>query len=134
MANILEYIKENGNLTLDEKKFNEVDNLIFSRLSYLPFESIELDEKETFESIYKKMNSVNINEYNMKQDKELIELVGTCNRYKELIVTDYYFSRDEKKEKQFVAITIHLGNGELYVSYGIVIATNCFSFFSSLEK
>ena len=26
MANILEYIKENGNLTLDEKKFNEIDN------------------------------------------------------------------------------------------------------------
>ena len=118
MANILEYIKENGNLTLDEKKFNEIDNLIFSRLSYLPFESIKLEEKENFESIYKKLKSVKINEFNMEQDKELIELVGTCNRYKNLIVTDYYFSRDEKKEKQFVAITIHLENGELYLSYG----------------
>lgn len=118
MANILDYIRELGNNTFQKVKLNEIDNLIFSRLSYLPFESIKLEEKETFESIYKKMNSVNINEYNMKQDKELIELVGTCNRYKNLIVTDYYFSRDEKKEKQFVAITIHLENGELYLSYG----------------
>ena len=118
MANIFEYIKEKGNLTLNQEKFNEIDNLIFSRFSYLPFESIELDEKETFESLYKKLKKIKIDEFNMEQDKELIELVGTCNRYKNLIVTDYYFSRDEKKEKQFVAITIHLGNGELYVSYG----------------
>ena len=98
MANILDYIRELGNNTFQKVKLNEIDNLIFSRLSYLPFESIKLEEKETFESIYKKMNSVNINEYNMKQDKELIELVGTCNRYKNLIVTDYYFSRDERKK------------------------------------
>ena len=118
MANILDYIRKIGNNTFQEIKFNEVDNLIFSRLSYLPFESIKLEEKENFESIYKKMNSVNIDEFNMKQDKELIDLVGTCNRYKNLIVTDYYFSRDEEKEMQFIAITIHLDNEELYLSYG----------------
>ena len=118
MANILDYIRKIGNNTFQEIKFNEVDSLIFSRLSYLPFESIKLEEKENFESIYKKMNSVNIDEFNMKQDKELIDLVGTCNRYKNLIVTDYYFSRDEKKEMQFIAITIHLDNEELYLSYG----------------
>ena len=54
MANILDYIRKIGNNTFQEIKFNEVDNLIFSRLSYLPFESIKLEEKENFESIYKK--------------------------------------------------------------------------------
>lgn len=110
MANIFEYIKEKGNLTLNQEKFNEVDNLIFSRLSYLPFESIKLEEKETFESLYKKLKKIKIDEFNMKQDKELILLVGTSNRYKNLIVTDYYFSRDEKKEMQFIAITIRVFN------------------------
>lgn len=118
MANILEYIKENQNLSLENEEFNEVDNLIFSRLSYLPFESIELEEKETFESIYKKLRTVKIEKFNMKEDKELIELVGTSSRYKDLIMTDYYFSRDEEKEKQFVAITIHIDNEKIYVSYG----------------
>ena len=29
MANILDYIKENGNITFQEEQFNEIDNLIF---------------------------------------------------------------------------------------------------------
>ena len=117
MANILEYIKEYGNITFQEEKFNEIDNLIFSRLSYLPFEDIKIEEKETFETIAQKLKDIDIKKFNMKKDKELIKLVGKSNRYKDLLVTDYYFSRDDKKEKQFVAITIHLENEEIYISY-----------------
>ena len=118
MANILEYIKEYGNITFQEEKFNEIDNLIFSRLSYLPFEDIKIEEKETFETIANKLKDIEIKKFIMKNDKELIKLVGKSNRYKDLLVTDYYFSRDDKKEKQFVAITIHLENDEIYISYG----------------
>ena len=118
MANILDYINENGNITFEEEKFNEIDNLIFSRLSYLPFEDIKIEEKETFETIANKLKDIEIKKFIMKNDKELIKLVGKSNRYKDLLVTDYYFSRDDKKEKQFVAITIHLENDEIYISYG----------------
>ena len=118
MANILDYIKENGNITFQEEQFNEIDNLIFSRLSYLPFEDIKIEEKETFETIANKLKDIEIKKFIMKNDKELIKLVGKSNRYKDLLVTDYYFSRDDKKEKQFVAITIHLENDEIYISYG----------------
>ena len=118
MANMLDYIKENGNTAFQEEKFNEIDNLIFSRLSYLPFEEIKIEEKETFEIIAQKLQDIDIKKFNMKKDKELIKLVGKSNRYKDLLVTDYYFSRDDKKEKQFVAITIHLENEEMYISYG----------------
>ena len=45
MANMLDYIKENGNITFQEEQFNEIDNLIDSRLSYLPFEDIKIEEK-----------------------------------------------------------------------------------------
>lgn len=117
MANMLDYIKENGNIAFQEEKFNEIDNLIFSRLSYLPFEDIKIEEKETFETIAQKLKDIDIKKFNMKKDKELIKLVGKSNRYKDLLVTDYYFSRDDKKEKQFVAITIHLENEEIYISY-----------------
>ena len=117
MANMLDYIKENGNITFQEEKFNEIDNLIFSRLSYLPFEDIKIEEEETFETIAQKLQDIDIKKFNMKKDKELIKLVGKSNRYKDLLVTDYYFSRDDKKEKQFEAITIHLENEEIYISY-----------------
>ena len=118
MANILDYIKENGKDTFKNKKINEVDNLIFARLSYLPFENIKMESKETLKTIVKKLEKINIEKFNMKKDKELLELVAKSNRYKNAEITDYYFSREDKKEKQFVAITIHLGNGEMYISYG----------------
>ena len=72
MANMLDYIKENGNTAFQEEKFNEIDNLIFSRLSYLPFEDIKIEEKETFKTIAQKLKDIDIKKFNMKKDKELI--------------------------------------------------------------
>lgn len=118
MANILDYIKQYKNETIQNMEFNEVDNLILSRLSYLPFENIKLEKQESLNSIAQKMKNIEEDKYNMKIDKELIKLVGNSQRFKDFIVTDYYFSRDEKEEKQFVAITIHLGDGIMYLSYG----------------
>ena len=96
MANTLDYIKENGNTAFQEEKFNEIDNLIFSRLSYLPFEDIKIEEKETFETIAQKLKDIDIKKFNMKKDKELIN--GKSNRYKDLLVTDYYFQEMTKKK------------------------------------
>ena len=46
MANILKYIKDYGNKTFYEMDFNEVDNLVFSSLSYLDFYGIVSENKE----------------------------------------------------------------------------------------
>lgn len=43
VANICDYIKWRGDITLEESEFNEIDNLVLSRLSYFPFD--ELIEK-----------------------------------------------------------------------------------------
>ena len=40
MANILDYIYWRGDLTFEERSFNEVDNLIFSELAYLKMDGI----------------------------------------------------------------------------------------------
>ena len=37
MANIIDYIHKYGDVRFENKKFNEVDNLIFSVLTYLDF-------------------------------------------------------------------------------------------------
>ena len=37
MANILEYLDWRGDLTLSERPFNEVDNLILAEICYLDF-------------------------------------------------------------------------------------------------
>lgn len=40
MSNILDYIKWRGDLTIQNDPFNEIDSLILSRFSYLPFDGI----------------------------------------------------------------------------------------------
>ena len=42
MANILEYIKWRGDLSLKDSSFNEIDNLILARLSYFYLDDILL--------------------------------------------------------------------------------------------
>lgn len=118
MANVLDYVLWRGDLTFEKSEFNELDNMIMSRLSYLPFEKITVNEVETIESIFEKFKRVDIKNFNMPNDKELIEKIGNSTRFKNLKVTDYYFNTDYKEEKQFSAITIHLKNGEVYLSYG----------------
>ena len=43
MKNIIDYIKEYGNLTLEEYPFNNVDSLILSQISYIKFENSTID-------------------------------------------------------------------------------------------
>ena len=45
MANIIEYVKWRGDLTIDQSRFNEIDSLILNRFSYFPFDDI-IEENE----------------------------------------------------------------------------------------
>lgn len=118
MSNILDYIAWRGDIELTNSKFNELDNIILSRFSYLPFEKIEIKENESIESLSKKFEKIDEDSFNMPDDKKLIKEIGMSERFKNLLVSDYYALTDYKKEKQFVAIVIHLGDGEMYLSYG----------------
>ena len=40
MANVCDYVKWRGDISLEQSKFNEIDNLILSRFSYFPFDKI----------------------------------------------------------------------------------------------
>lgn len=40
MGTILDYLKEYGDYSLEEKPFSEVDSLVISQLSYLKFDGI----------------------------------------------------------------------------------------------
>ena len=49
MANVCDYVKWRGDITLEQSKFNEIDNLILSRFSYFPFDKI-IEEKSFYEN------------------------------------------------------------------------------------
>ena len=118
MANINDYLLWRGDIELDSKyKFNEVDSMIMARVSYLRFDKIKMEEKETIETISNKMEVLDNEEFLYNGDKELIRNLGQSNRFKNMIVTDYIKTNEKETEKQFGAVTIHLSDKEMYISF-----------------
>ena len=117
MANIIDYIKWRGDITLNQTPINELDNIILARFSYLPFKDIELKSEETIQSIAYKMKDLEQEKYLWEDDKDFLQEIGKSERFKNLIATDYLEIFDESAEKQFAAITISLPNNTKYISY-----------------
>lgn len=118
MSNINDYLLWRGDLKLSKEfEFNEIDSMILARFSYLIFSRIKMNEKETIESIAIKMKDFDNEEFRYNGDKELITYLSQSKRFKDMQVTDFVEKNDKDVEKQFGAITIHLSNSEMYVSY-----------------
>ena len=67
--NIYDYIKWRGDLLIDDTHpLNEVDKLILSRISYLPFEHIKLSKRETLGKLCEKFIEVDKNKYLLEGD------------------------------------------------------------------
>ena len=118
MSNINDYLIWRGDIPINKEfKFNEVDDIILARFSYLIFDKIKMNTKETIESISKKMKDFPNDDFRYNGDKELITNLGISNRFKNMIVTDFVENSDKSIEKQFGAITVHISDKELYVSF-----------------
>ena len=118
MTNVHDYLLWRGDINFSkENLFNEVDSLVLARFSYLPFDKIDIKEGETIKELSKRLVEIDEKEFIYKGDKELATYIGTSLRFKDLVVTDFVKIDDLETEKQFGAITIHLPNNELYISY-----------------
>ena len=118
MTNIHDYLLWRGDISLSkEHPFNEVDSLVLARFSYLPLDKINRKEEETIEALSKRLIELSDKDFLYNGDKELATYIGDSSRFKDLIVTDYIKLDDKQNEKQFGAVTIHLRNSELYISY-----------------
>lgn len=118
MSNINDYILWRGDIPISKKyEFNEIDSMILARFSYLRFDKIKLNKKETIKSISNKMKNLKNEEFLYNGDKELITYLGQSERFKNMLVTNYIKNTDKEIEKQFGAVTIHVSDKELYISY-----------------
>lgn len=118
MSNINDYLLWRGDIPINSKfKFNEIDSMILARFSYLRFDKIKMNSKETVGSISNKMKDLDNDEFLYNGDKELITYLGKSERFKNMQVTDYIKTDDKEAEKQFGAITIHISEKEMYISY-----------------
>lgn len=120
MANIIDYIKWRGDLTLEQSEFNEIDNLILSRFVYLPFEEIMVENETVLISeLGERFKNTKIDKEKIlqKEDFELFPLMAKSKRFGQMKATKYVNKIDSETEKQFSAITILMPDDTIYVSY-----------------
>ena len=121
---IYDYVEEYGKYTLLEKEFNEVDNVIFSMLSYNDWFNIvpEIGQgtitlKEAAEIFFKKRNLKSIEKsiLAIKEGTNLLKKIYNTKRYKDLILLNYEYQITF--DIQFGALCIKLPDHTMYVSF-----------------
>lgn len=120
MANIFDYINWRGDITLENDGFNEIDNLILSRFSYLPFdEIIKENEVVTIRELSERFKEKDVTKLPILWDDDvnLFPAMGNSKRFGEMKATRYVNKINVEQEKQFSAITVIMPDDTLYVSY-----------------
>lgn len=120
--NIFSYIDKYGVYSFDELEFNDVDNLIFSSLSYVDlgdYVSANRFNKKTISSVgkafFEKFDSKSKNIIATKTGIKVLENIMNTRRFSSLMLYNYSYIGDDKQ--QFSAITIDINSKLSYVSY-----------------
>ena len=122
--NMFEYVKKYGSYTFEAEPFNEVDNVIFSQIPYLPLTGIvsgfghraitlEKAAKLLDKKLKKKQKVLTARLY--KKIHKLLLLMATMPRYKDILL--YNYIQVIEHDRQFGAITLKLSDNSIYVSY-----------------
>ena len=127
MGNILTYLEEQGHIPFSQSKFNAVDNLILSEISYIDFEGIvpgaDTDEfitvKDACKAFFRKHS-----EEELRSSKSLLRLMpfllkemAAGKRFQDARLSNYVSQLDITLQKQFAALHIELDDGTVYVAF-----------------
>ena len=124
---MIDYLAWRGDITFHSSALNEVDNLIFCDLTYLNFSGILSDSflygiplselADLFASSKdfdeKSKTGMLIN----SKVVELLSIAGKTERFKDCIVRGYTDIIDEKKEKQFAALTFTYMKNHHFIAF-----------------
>lgn len=116
MADIFDYLRWRGDLTLKKAAFNEVDGVILARFSYLPLDLVPMgtmgqvcDGLLALPEIEQKVL--------LPDDYRLIKALTQSERYRKMKVFGFSQRVDESSQIQFAAVTIELGKDLNYVAF-----------------
>lgn len=124
MGTIIDYLKEYGDYTLDEKEFCEVDSLVLCQFAYLKFDDMvpapgedkpavslyELKYHENYDHLY-------ADERYREDNTALFLGMYLSERFRNTKIYNYVNLIDLETETQFSAVTFRLPNGVCYVAY-----------------
>ena len=122
MASIFNYVEKYGDVTFDEKPFNELDNIVFSFLTYLDFTDTDIKKLEntTLEIIGQqyldlfRLKQISKYGFSEKDAYKLLERVYHRKRYKDIILDDYIYNIENM---QFSALTFKISKKLIYISF-----------------
>ena len=125
MSNIVDYIKWRGDLTFKKSAVNEVDGMIFAKLSYLAFDVLLTESSKTETTLkeyaqFIKTKGIDPVSMLFVKTQDYVDLLEECEnsaRFKNIKVSDFYSIFDPKKEIQFAAVTFELDNKMMVIAY-----------------
>ena len=128
MGTLFDYLKWRGDLTFRQAPFNEVDNLIFSLISYVDLGGIvSNDHKGPTVTVKAAANAFFARNPNYKKTsvglivpKEILKLLRAAKdtpRYRGVGIRAYVNEIDLKKEMQFSAMTFLPDDGSMAIAY-----------------
>lgn len=119
---ILEYIHKYQNQIFDDVSFNEVDNVIFSALSYIDLDHIvsthshpKITIQEAGKAYFEKYSAKKKSMVAYKHAVEIFREIIHTKRYGSLLLYNYSYIGDYTK--QFSAVTIEISKDLIYISY-----------------
>ena len=120
--NLFDYVKMYGDKNFYEKDFNEIDNLVFSLISYLDFTHTDVnDENLTLEEVGGQYLSIfsysDIKKIGRAQKDayKLLKILIEKNRYKNVYLSDYVYKISN--ETQFSACTFKLRDDLYFICF-----------------
>lgn len=118
MSSIIDYILWRGDLTFDQAPLNEVDNLIFSNLTYLNFNGLvpeSFDRTTTLrEAAFRNWDDRRPADMAIFQ---LLQTAANSRRFGNLKLCGFVDRTDLETEIQFSAITFVLPGKEIFVAF-----------------
>ena len=122
MPNILDYIAWRGDLTLEAAPFNDVDNLILSRLSFIPFEGVVprlFDQSISLVKAAKLIKAAKnpAPDFIMREDPNLLHAAANCKRFGDMQLSGFINHIDTTAQKQFAAVVFQLQDDSIYIAF-----------------
>lgn len=116
MNTVTEYIKYYGKYTFKEIPLNDMDNVLFVVLAYLPLETIKYKSPLPLTEISNKLQTKNLPPHTMIfKSRELLNQIKNIERYKNIKIEN--FINKLNKETQFSAITIRYEKNSCFIAY-----------------
>ena len=124
MPNLFDYLRWRGDIRFEQDGLNEVDNLVFSGMSYSPFDGIAPDDTVrtgvTIRQAAEEMRALKRFEQKSRflpPYPELLKRAAETVRFKDVVLTNFVNKLNNTDPYQFSAVVFTYARNEHYVAF-----------------